>query len=198
MSEALQNNGDITNSGKKAKFTVTLVNPQKTAQVSYVYPAAMLLDDLTFNWDALYNNQDGTLATLGSKFDFCINQGDWNGENLPTLTLDNQLAVLACTIKNNAGTDITNKITGMTVSDGTYTYAVTRSAAAGPIYVAIRPTSGATINVTATNGTLNYTKTLATTKTYAINNGYSVSWIMDLPEVDLSTVSGRSIIQLTL
>ena len=170
--------GDITNGGKSATFTFTLDNPYKDMSVSYVYPAAMANADFTPNYDALYNNQDGTLATLASNFDFCTRSGAWNGDNLPSVTLVNQLAILAITLKNADGSsDITSTITGMTISDGTNTYAVSRSAVAGPIYVAIRPTSDATITVTATDGTKNYTKTL-TTKTYEAGNGYPVSWKM--------------------
>ena len=170
--------GDITNGGKSATFTFTLDNPYKDMSVSYVYPAAMANADFTPNYDALYNNQDGTLATLASNFDFCTRSGAWAGDNLPSLTLVNQLAILAINLKNSTGTsDITDDITGMTISDGTNTYAVSRSAAAGPIYVAICPTSDATITVTATDGTKNYTKTL-TTKTYEAGNGYPVSWRM--------------------
>ena len=170
--------GDITNGGKSATFTFTLDNPYKDMSVSYVYPAAMANADFTPNYDALYNNQDGTLATLASNFDFCTRSGAWNGDNLPSVTLVNQLAILAINLKNSTGaSDITGDITGMTLSDGTYTYNVSRSAAAGPIYVAIRPTSDATITVTATDGTKNYTKTL-TSKTYTASNGYPVSWRM--------------------
>ena len=170
--------GDITNGGKSATFTFTLDNPYKDMSVVYTYPAAMANADFTPNYDALYNNQDGTRATLASNFDFCTGSSPWSGENLPTLMLDNQLAILAITLKNADGSsDITSSITGMTLSDGTYSYAVTRSAAAGPIYVAIRPTASASIYITATNGTTNYTKTL-TGKTYAADNGYSVSWRM--------------------
>ena len=170
--------GDITNGGKSATFTFTLDNPYKDMSVVYTYPAAMANADFTPNYDALYNNQDGTLATLASNFDFCTRSGAWNGDNLPSLTLVNQLAILAINLKNSTGTsDITGDITGMTISDGTNTYAVSRSAVAGPIYVAIRPTSDATITVTATDGTNNYTKTL-TSKTYAAGNGYPVSWRM--------------------
>jgi hypothetical protein len=134
--------------------------------------------DFTPNYDALYNNQDGTLATLASDFDFCTKSGAWAGDNLPSLTLENQLAILAINLNNSTGaSDITGDITGMTISDGTNTYAVSRSAVAGPIYVAIRPTSDATITVTATDGTKNYTKTL-TSKTYEAGNGYPVSWRM--------------------
>ena len=170
--------GDITNGGKSATFTFTLDNPYKDQRVSYVYPAAMANADFTPNYDALYNNQDGTLATLASNFDYCTRSGDWNGDNLPSLTLENQLAILDITLKDEAGAnDITGSITGLTLSDGTYSYSVTRSAAAGPIYVAIRPTSSANIDITATDGTKNYTKTL-TSKTYAASNGYPVSWKM--------------------
>ena len=170
--------GDITNGGKSATFTFTLDNPYKDMSVVYTYPAAMANADFTPNYDALYNNQDGTLTTLASNFDFCTRSGAWSGENLPSLTLVNQLAILAINLKNSTGaSDITGDITGMTISDGTNTYTVSRSAVAGPIYVAIRPTSDATITVTATDGTKNYTKTL-TTKTYEAGNGYPVSWRM--------------------
>jgi len=174
--------GDITNGGKSATFTFTLDNPYKDMSVVYTYPAAMAKADFTPNYDALYNNQDGTLATLASDFDFCTRSGAWVGGNLPTLTLENQLAILAINLKNGS-TDITGDITDMTISDGTNTYTVSRSAAAGPIYVAIRPTSSATIDVTATDGTDDYVKTLSG-KTYAANNGYNVTWNMTkLPKV---------------
>ena len=181
--------GDITNGGKSATFTFTLDNPYKDMSVVYTYPAAMANADFTPNYDALYNNQDGTLATLASNFDFCTRSGAWSGDNLPSVTLVNQLAILAINLKNSTGaSDITGDITGMTISDGTNTYAVSRSAAAGPIYVAIRPTSDATITVTATDGTKNYTKTL-TSKTYEAGNGYPVSWKM-AKLTDLSSISG--------
>ena len=174
--------GDITNGGKSATFTFTLDNPYKEMSVNYVYPAAMANADFTPNYDALYNNQDGTLATLASNFDFCTRSGAWVGDNLPSLTLVNQLAILAINLKNGS-TDITSTITDMTISDGTNTYNVSREAAAGLIYVAIQPTSGATIEVTATDGTDDYVKTLSG-KTYAAGNGYNVTWNMTkLPKV---------------
>ena len=186
--------GDITNGGKSATFTFTLDNPYKDQSVVYIYPAAMANANFTPNYDALYNNQDGTLATLASDFDFCTRSGAWSGENLPSLTLVNQLAILAITLKNADGSsDITSSITGLTLSDGTYTYNVSRSAAAGPIYVALRPTSTATIYVTATDGTKNYTKTL-TTKTYEAGNGYSVSWRMAVPALNITSPSVGQVI----
>ena len=80
----------------------------------------------------------------------------------------------------------------MTLSDGTNSYAVSRSSAAGPIYVAIQPTTSADITVTATDGTNNYTKSL-TGKTYAANNGYSVSWKMILTGAFTINSSGTQV-----
>lgn len=167
---------------KSGTFTFTLDNPDKTKEVTYIYPAAMANADGTVNYDALNYNQDGKLTTLASNFDFCTNSGAWDGDNLPTLTLNNELAILAVNLKNGS-TDITGDITDMSISDGTNNYYVSRSAAAGPIYVAILPTSGATINVTASDDANEYGKTL-TTKTYAAGNGYNVTWNMTkLPKV---------------
>ena len=185
--------GNITNSGKTATFTFELTDPDKTKDVTYIYPAAMAYADGTVNYWGLYN-QDGTLASLAANLDCCTKSGAWDGDNLPTLTLENQLAILAITLKNADGSsEITSSITGLTLSDGTYSYSVTRSAVAGPIYVAIRPTSDATITVTATGGTKNYTKTL-TGKTYAKGNGYPVSWRMAVPALNITSPSVGQVI----
>ena len=179
VESAALTDGDITNSGKSATFTFELTDPDKSQNVTYIYPAAMAKDDGTVNYSAL-NSQDGTLTTLGSNLDLATSPATaWDGGNLPAVTLDNQLAVLAITLKNEDGSsDITSSTTKLTVSDGTNTYNVTREAAAGPIYVAIRPTSDATIDITATSGGKGYYKTLTTTKSYAASNGYPVSWRM--------------------
>ena len=176
---------DITNEGKNATFTFDLETPNKTGSVTYIYPAAMAGEtgvDIT-----KLNTQEGTFDALQSKYDLCTESGAWNGENLPSLTLVNRLAILAITLKNEDGSsDITNTITSMVVIDGANDYTVNRTAAAGPIYVAIQPTSSATIDVIATDGTKNYTKTL-TSKTYDASNGYNVSWKMaEAPFRDLS------------
>ena len=164
---------DIASGSKSATFTVTLDDPDKTKQVTYIYPAAMA-GSTDVDYTKL-NSQDGTLESLQTKYDLCTKSGAWDSDNLPSLALENKLAILAISLKNT--TDITSTINGMTVSDGTNTYAVSRSAVAGPIYVAIRPTTDATINVTATDGTNEYAKTL-TSKTYDANNGYPVTWNM--------------------
>lgn len=164
---------DIASGSKSATFTVTLDDPDKTKQVTYIYPAAMA-GSTDVDYTKL-NSQDGTLESLQTKYDLCTKSGAWVSDNLPSLTLENQLAILAITLNNS--TDITSTINGMTVGDGTNTYTVSRSAAAGPIYLAIQPTSSATIYVTATDGTNEYGKTLSG-KTYAADNGYPVTWNM--------------------
>ena len=168
---------DITDGGKSGTFTFNLTNPDETQPVTYIYPAAMANADGTVSYAAL-SAQDGTLTTLSSNLDLATYTAAWNGASLPEATLDNQLAILALTLKNDAtGSDITGSITGLTISDGTNSYAVTRPAAAGPIYVAIRPTSSASITVTATDGSYNYSKSL-TGKTYAASNIYNLGWRM--------------------
>ena len=186
--------GDITNAGKSATFTFELTDPDRTKGVTYIYPAAMATDAGEVNYAALAT-QDGTLATLSSTLDLATKTAAWNDGSLPAATLANQLAILAITLKDNAtptANDITSTITGMTLSDGTNSYAVTRTAAAGPIYVAIQPTTSADITVTATDGTTNYTKSL-TGKTYAANNGYSVSWKMILTGAFTINSSGTQV-----
>ena len=181
---------DITNEGKNANFTVTLTNPKASEAVRYIYPAAMLATsvatDAAVNADANVKyealaTQDGTLTNLASKLDLAIFDGSLTSEAaLPaSASMTNQLAILAITLKDNAATpsEITGGITDMTVSDGTNTYTVSRSAAAGPIYVAIRPVASANIDITANDGSQCYNKSL-TGKTYAADNGYSVSWKM--------------------
>lgn len=162
--------------GANATFTVTLDDPDKTQNVTYIYPAAMA-GETGVDYTKLNSQSNGTLTDLGSKYDLATNSGAWNGDNLPTLTLNNQLAILAINLKNGS-TDITSSITDMTISDGMNNYAVSGISSASTIYVAIRPTTDATINVTATDGANEYVKTLATTKTYAANNGYNVTWNM--------------------
>lgn len=180
--------GDLINGGGSANFMVTLENPAKDAAIRYIYPASMAkatvatnatIDDAgTVDFTNL-NSQDGTLGTLGSTYDLCtFDAATWGGDNLPTGTLENQLAILAITLKD--GSEITSSITGMTISDGTNNYTVSRSAVAGPIYVAIQPTYHADIDVTATDGTKNYVKYL-TSKDYVKNYGYPVAWTMTIP-----------------
>ena len=166
---------DITSGGKSAKITVTMTDPKASGTVKYIYPAAMAgATDVDYT---KLNSQDGSLDNLGKKFDLAVYDGNLTSEaKLPaSATLENKLSILAVTLKNSGSSDITSTITGMTLGDGTNIYTVSRSAAAGPIYVAIQPTTSASISITATDGSKNYAKSL-TGKDYAANNGYSVSW----------------------
>lgn len=174
---------------QSATFDITLSDPDNTAPIRYIYPAAMAKEEselgATINDDAStvdftkLNTQDGTLAKLGSDLDLCIldTPAGWSTTELPSGTLSNKLAILAITLKSSG--DINNTIKGMTISDGTYCYSVDRTPSDGAIYVAIRPTSGATISVSATNSDVSqtYIKNL-TGKTYEKNNGYVLNWTM--------------------
>ncbi len=167
---------DITNGGKTAKFTIPFYSPKKTEDLTYVYPAAMVggsYPDYQIDYSRL-NTQDGTLASIASDLDLATYTGPWVDGNLPAANLTNELAIIAYTLKNADGVDITSTITSMTISDGTNNYTVNREAAAGPIYVAIRPTNNATINYTATDGITNNYKKTVSEKTYEAGQFYQL------------------------
>ena len=191
LSSALQE-GDITNSGKTAKITVTLTNP-KAGSVDYIYPASMANSDGTPNLSALCM-QDGTLATLASTLDYAKGSGDMTESSgvftLPGIALKNQLTICKFKIKNAGGTEITSSITGLTVSDGTNTYTVSRAAAAGPIYVAMQPVSSdKTISFVVNDASNSYFKSV-TGKTLAVNNQYTINVTMTTgTTTDLSSLS---------
>lgn len=187
--------------GATATFTVTLTDPKPSAAVRYIYPAAMaaatVATDAVVNADANVNyaalaTQNGTLATLASTLDLGIYDGSLTaGAELPatSVVLANQLAICAFTLKNSdASSDITNTITSMTISDGTNGYVVTRSAAAGPIYVAIKPTSSANISYTAIGGSKSYNKNV-TGKTYSAGNIYQLGLRMAEPPAGAKILS---------
>ena len=180
LSSALQE-GDITNGGKTARITVTLTDPV-AGSVDYIYPAAMANEDGTPNLSALCM-QDGTLATLASTLDYAKGSGDMTESSgvftLPSIALKNQLTICKFKIKNAGGTEITSSITGLTVSDGTNTYTVSRAAAAGPIYVAMLPvTSDKTISFVVNDASNSYYKSV-TGKTLAVNNQYTINVTME-------------------
>ncbi len=168
--------GDIVTGGKSATFTFTLTDPNRAQDVTYIYPAAMATDAGAVNYDALAS-QNGTLATLSSGLDLATYTGAWTGgTSLPAATLDNQLAILAMTLKNSDGTStITSGLTQVTLSDGSNSYTVTPTGSTfgtDNIYVAIRPVTAA-LSYTATDGSTNYTKT-ATSREYAASGFYNL------------------------
>lgn len=197
LSSALQE-GDITNSGKTAKITVTLTNP-KAGSVDYIYPASMANSDGTPNLSALCM-QDGTLATLASTLDYAKGSGDMTESSgvftLPGIALKNQLTICKFKIKNAGGTEITSSITGLTVSDGTNTYTVSRAAAAGPIYVAMQPVSSdKTISFVVNDASNSYYKNV-TGKALDVNNQYTINVTMEQGlTTNLSTLSADYVAQ---
>ena len=201
-SEALTAN-DISDDGKTAKLTVTLSNPKAEGLLRYVYPAAMANSDIdpideindenTFSTERIQSDQDGTLETLASKFDLAIYDGSLSSKALlpTTATLKNQLTFAELTIKDYAGTDITNKIKKLDIQLCGNGYALTRpDNAAGPIYVAMYPTPGSNkenITVTATaNDDTKYEKDFKFT--FAANNIYPIA-VKTFKVVDVSTLT---------
>ena len=193
--EDISGTGDNLN--KIATFTVTLDGPEPNTPVRYIYPAHMcnssvlgthtidVTDEATINYAELENHQIGTLDNLAWNFDLAIFDGRMTSDaKLPaSATLENQLVILAITLLDSGGNDITETIKDITVSDGDNEYSILPNYSVttftAPIYVAVRPTSDATITVTAlTEGTKRYSKIL-TGKTYAASNGYDVSWRME-------------------
>lgn len=182
--------GDISTDKKSATFTVSMTNPKASGTLKYIYPAAMAgATDVDYT---KLNSQDGTLASLASNLDLAVFEGTLTAEKaLPaSATLENKLAILALTIKDNATTpnDITSTITGMNIIAGTNSYTITGKDADGHIYAAIQPTSEANISYFATDGTKNYTKAV-TGKTYAADNIYNLGLKMtDASVVNLAGV----------
>ena len=180
--------------GHTATFSVTLVNPAPNAAVRIIYPAEMAASavatdaevsaDATINYEALAT-QDGTLAGISSHLDLAVYDGTLEGTVLPgNPALKNKLAICEYTLKDNETTpnDITNTVSALLVEDGTYSYYVSRTPAAGPIFVAIRPTVSATIHYTAKTTSVWHVKTV-TGKTYEANNFYPLGLRMTaLPE----------------
>jgi len=170
---------DLHDAKKTASFSVTLTNPQANTPVRYIYPAAMAADDVsattpdndaTIKWSNLAS-QYGSFAFISEYVDLAVFDGTMTAQsNLPEpAPLKNQLTVGAFTIENSGGTDVTNTITKLTISDGTNTYNVSPSTLS-TIYVAMKPISNTqTVVVQATDGTTHYVKTV-TGKTLAKNN----------------------------
>ena len=173
---------NISSDGKSATFTVAFKQPYNDSPVRIVYPAAMAksinenviidVDANTIDFDQL-NEQNGTLTTIGSKYDLATFDGNLEENALPShISLTNRLAICEFTVKDG-GNDITNTITGLSVGNGNNSYLVSRSAGDGPIYVAMQPVSSGDIIIVATDGTSNYQK-IVSGKTLAASNIYPV------------------------
>ena len=190
---------DISSDGKTATITVEMTDPKPESQLRYIYPAAMGRTDIgpaeeiekTINNEKLSDDQDGTLATLASKFDLAVYDGNLtsNGGLPGSATLKNLLAIAEFTFKDYSGTDITSLITKLTIIQiqGDNILTINRTAAAGPIYVAMSPCSDEDISIIATDGTNSYEKT-ATAKSLAANTMTPVTMKMQ-KVVDLSKLT---------
>lgn len=188
---------DITNDGKSANFTFTLTNPQENGWVTYKYPASFI--DAKGNQDQTkLQTQGGTLAYVSS-IDYAQGVGQMDGTTLPaSVTLDNTYAVVAFTLKDAAGTDITKSITSMTIDtisvDDKYpdiNYKITGADPDGHIYVVMINPDGSPepkdLTITATDGSHSYTKTLSG-KAYKRNNFYQQGLKMPYYTLSNSTV----------
>ena len=199
--------GDITNGGKSATFTVTLVNPKEgTIDINYCYPAALATIDGGYDENALAN-QDGTLASISSGLDFCIEAVTWDGTGeLPNCTLLNWFAICKFTVKDAGGKDITNTLTQLTIHETdnynhSFDYTIRPKSPAttfgSSIYVAMDILySNVSFEFTASSGTGNYTKTVTSKtlergKIYPINltmNEPSGAWNGDLANISASVL----------
>ena len=177
--------------GKSATFEVALSSPNENSPIRIIYPpirakdvetsAIIDNDDATINYSGL-GTQSGKLSKVAENRDFCTFDGALSGYAMPaTALLTNRLAILSYTLYDGKGTPdkaddepITESITKMSISDGTNSYTITGHDDDGHVYVAIRPTDSANIELIATDGTKYYGKSL-TGKTYAAGQFYNIT-----------------------
>jgi len=162
---------DITNDGKSANFTFTLTNPRENGWAVYKYPASFIGADGYMD-QTKFQTQGGTLAYVSS-IDIAQGSGEMVGTTLPaSVTLKNAHAIIAFTLKDAAGTDITSTITSMTIATQHNSYNITGHDTDGHIYVAIAADESSTLNITATDGSHSYTKSISGGNKYQANNFY--------------------------
>ena len=162
---------DIANEGKDAALSFALKKaPKKEGAFAMIYPASMAQETLPDGGEfgdcaapnyAALDIQDGTLESLSTKLDLATCDSKFTADaTLPnSISLTNGLAIVALTIKDHAGNDITGNITSLTLKTGSNnSYTVNREAAAEAIYVAMRPVDKEDISITATDGRGQYDK----------------------------------------
>ena len=164
--------GDISNNGKSARITVTMTNPKTGGAVKYVYPASMALGEYVEqgfeNTDAIFYEQNGTLSGIESYVDYARFEGTFNGTELPSGTLRNQLAICKFTIKDGNGTDITSQVTKLTIKNGQNVYYI-NTTQQEKIWVALKPITSGKIDIYAAKDTYLYRKTVTSNTTLAAN-----------------------------
>ena len=181
VTSAALKDADISSDKKKATLSFNLEKaPKAGGNFTMIYPASMAQESLPSEGEfgakaspayTKLGTQDGTLASLSSNLDlaYCESQFSSNATLPYTIQLTNKLAILELTsITDYTGTnDLTSTITGLTVKVGSdasaLSYSVTRTAAAGPIYVAMQSCESKDITITATDATnaaIKYEKTV--------------------------------------
>ena len=163
---------DIISGGKSARFSVTVSNPDKSKNVTYIYPACMATDEGKLNYDAL-KTQDGTLEYIAANLDACMYKGAWDGDDLPTnVTLANQLAICKFTFMSEDA-DITRSLTSLSIEQEYKGYYFVNPSSLDVIYVAMRSGSTGEIGFYASDGTTSYDKTV-TSKTLDAGSIYPI------------------------
>lgn len=182
--------GNIFDGGKKARISVTLLMPKPGGDLTVVYPASMVTGSIgryELDYGALHD-QDGTLASLAGALDLAVYSGNLTSTStLPdAVTLSNQLAIAEFTVLDGEGEDITSTITKFAVDDGTNGYSVSRTAAEGPIYLAMQAVDAdKTLVMTANSGETYYMKSV-TGKTLEAGKMYPVEVTMPVDGTGLS------------
>ena len=137
---------DISDEGKTATLTVTLINPAPNGAVTFVYPAVRAMDDGTVYYDG---SLSGSLEYLAENDDLAVYEGNLTDDaQLPaSVTLTNQMAVVEFTFKDEDGTDITGNMVQVSLYDGVQIYRYwSLDGATGfgssPMYAAMCPLDG--------------------------------------------------------
>jgi hypothetical protein len=197
--------GDITNEGKTATLTFDLSAnaPKSDGKYRLVYPASIAKDnievfeDVDDDWYTvkitdLFEGQDGTIANISNKFDLSINDGSFtSGQFSGSISLRNQLAILALTLKNS-GSNISNLQEVFVCGAYAIYHFQPNNDPNDPIYVAIQPTpgSGENLEVYAKAGEYVYGKMMTTSKEYEKGHIYPIS--LDLPQMKRIIVTGNN------
>lgn len=188
---AISNELTISADGKTATFTVTLDDPDPgKTEVRYVYPAYLESDNERAH--ILETEQDGTLTTLQSKFDYSEGSGniDHSGATpaLPTLTLENKLAIAILDFTD--GTNTIANVNTIAIHDGTHEYIVKKptTSTEEKFYVALLPIGASqTITIGATTQSSSFYEKSFTGKPLEANNIYPITATLDVLDNDRST-----------
>lgn len=186
----------VSADGQKAKFSVALENPRENSPIRIVYRSSMMgspatneevdftNDNITLAVSSLQQNQNGRGERIFGQlatFDVATYDGYLNGTSLPEdVKLKNRMAILALSVKNSAGEDISNTLKDLKINDGFRTYDVqTKEFHLDTIYVAMFPVASTqTLTFTAEDLSANNYKKVVTGKELKRNNIYPVNLTM--------------------